>query len=146
MTTIIMGILLLSFVSAYTFTPAEDKRYVTSTHTFSNEETEIYKFQSHLDYCNMTCKVSEWEDYVNKDMDRYIINYEYKIANPDENKEVTINDEVIKQEEYTDDTSWIVGMIKKLVEKFESLFTRTSYLEDELCKKDSSYGFCEVIK
>ena len=54
-----MGILLISFVSAYTYLPADDKRYVTSTHLFSNAEEETFKFQSHLSYCNLTCDKSE---------------------------------------------------------------------------------------
>ena len=91
MTTIIMGILLVSFVSAYTYLPTSDERYVTSTHTFSNAEEETYKFQSHLDYCDLNCSKTEWQAYVDKDLNRYITDKEFDIANPNKTQEIIIS-------------------------------------------------------
>ena len=149
MTTIIMGILLVSFVSAYTYLPTSDERYVTSTHTFSNAEEETYKFQSHLDYCNLTCDKSEWQSYVDADMGRYVKDKEFEIANPQLSEDIIIEEEAFKQEEYPDDTSWLVATLKKIIEKVEELIfgvkeleTDNQLLKDELCKKDSSYSWC----
>ena len=149
MTTIIMGILLISFVSAYTYLPADDKRYVTSTHLFSNTEEETFKFQSHLSYCNLTCDKSEWQSYVDADMGRYVKDKEFEIANPQLSEDIIIEEEAFKQEEYPDDTSWLVATLKKIIEKVEELIfgvkeleTDNQLLKDELCKKDSSYSWC----
>ena len=152
MITIIMGILLVSFVSAYTYLPTSDERYVTSTHTFSNAEEETYKFQSHLDYCDLNCSKTEWQTYVDKDMDRYILDGEFEIANPQLSDDIIVGNETLGQEDYSDDTSWLVSAIKKLISRVNELIFgvddnkgRVQVLEDELCKKDNSYAWCISI-
>ena len=152
MITIIMGILLVSFVSAYTYLPTSDERYVTSTHTFSNAEEETYKFQSHLDYCNLTCDKSEWQSYVDADMGRYVKDKEFEIANPQLSDDIIVGNATFEQEDYTDDTSWLVSAIKKLISRVNELIFgvddnkgRVQILEDELCKKDNTYAWCISI-
>ena len=144
-----MGILLISFVSAYTYTPTSDERYVTSSHTFSDGKEEIYNFQSHLSYCNLTCDKSEWQSYVDADMGRYVKDKEFEIANPQLSEDIIIEEEAFKQEEYPDDTSWLVATLKKIIEKVEELIfgvkeleTDNQLLKDELCKKDNTYSWC----
>jgi len=74
--------------------------------------------------------------------------YWFKIENPTVvDEEVLIDEETIKVE----DNFWSV--ITKLVDKVNELIfgvseneNRIKMLEDELCKKDSSYGFCKVIE
>ena len=117
MITIIMGILLVSFVSAYTYLPTSDERYVTSTHTFSNAEEETYKFQSHLDYCDLNCSKTEWQTYVDADMGRYVKDKEFEIANPQLSDDIIVGNETLGQEDYSDDTSWLVSAIKKLISR-----------------------------
>ena len=152
MITIIMGILLVSFVSAYIYLPTNDDRFVTSTHTFSDGEEETYNFQSHLSYCNLSCKVSEWEDYVDADMGRYVKDKEFEIANPQLTENIVVGNATFEQEDYTDDTSWLVSAIKKLISRVNELIFgvddnkgRVQVLEDELCKKDNSYAWCISI-
>ena len=133
------------------------ERYVEFEHTFSNGENETYKFQSHYDYCKLNCSKTEWQAYVDKDLNRYITDKEFDINNPDETQEINVGNETFISSDYEESSSWLVATIRELIIKIDNLFSfnteqdtsiglleeENTLLKDELCKKDSTYSWCK---
>jgi len=74
----------------------------------------------------------------------------FNLENPILN--ITIIDETLFLEDYDNKGSWLVGVINKVIEKIEEIIFRVDtnevdikMLEDELCKKDNTYKFCNPI-
>ncbi len=105
----------------------------------------------------MNCSKTEWQAYVDKDLNRYITDKEFDINNPDETQEINVGNETFISSDYEESSSWLVATIRELIIKIDNLFSfnteqdtsiglleeENTLLKDELCKKDSTYSWCK---
>ena len=143
-----MGILLVSPVLAYSIEVKEDWSEVLW-------EGDSFNIKGIDTYCNIlyegdeTCDNKIYLNWANKEAQDTI---DLIVNTVPRETEVIIADETIKTEDYEDESSWLVGIIKKLVEKIQEAISsinevkaENQLLKDELCKKDSSYKFCVSV-
>jgi len=142
-TMMMMGIIVLLI----TIIPAREYNFVDNN--FNKTRITYYSdlldknitqnFESELSYDKI--KYGTYENYIQSKMDENeLMRYNYTAW-----LETYQSDEIILVNEEEVGTGYLIGLIRKIAEWLGLIDKRVDYLEGELCKKDSSYGFCKEV-